>query len=220
MESSKVACLFALLVLMCGSALAQEDPEALYAKLHSATLAGNTDEVLGYGTTAAQAELASKSQAEKDAVVKSLAQVLPRTYTITEKTIAPDGSSAVLRGAGINESRGRAEFYLNAVFKKEGNAWKVASWSWSSQKPPPSAAKPAAPAAATVPAADANVLPQQVVITRNVGLRPAAAAPGKPEVAPDFVVAAQRPSRAHLDARICLKQPTDRAIMACAEKFR
>ncbi len=219
MESRKIVCLFALLALTCGSALAQEDPEALYARLHSATLAGNTAEVLGYGTAAAQAELAPKSQAEKDAVVKSLAQVLPRTYTITEKTIAPDGNSAVLRGAGINESRGRTEFYLNAEFKKEGNAWKVASWSWSNQKPPPSAAKPAVPAAATPPVADAAAAPQQVVITRTAGPLPTAA-PAKPEVAPAPMAEAKRPSRAHLDTRICLKQPTDRAIMACAEKFR
>jgi len=218
MESRKIVCLFALLALTCGSVLAQEDPEALYAKLHGATLAGNTAEVLSYGTAAAQAELAPKSQAEKDAVVKSLAQVLPRTYTITEKTIAPDGNSAVLRGAGINESRGHTEFYLNAVFKKEGNAWKVGSWSWSNQKPPPSAVQPAVPAAATAPAADAAAAQQKVVITRKVGPLPAPAVFAKPEVAPASV--AKRPSRAHLDARVCLRQPTDKAIMACAEKYR
>lgn len=217
MESGKFICRFALLVLTCASAFAQEDPAAVYAKLHSATLAGNTAEVLSYGTVAAQAELASKPQAEKDAVVKAMAQVLPRTYTITEKTIAPDGNSAVLRGTGISESMGRTESYLNAVFRKEGEAWKVATWAWSNQKPPPAAAKPAAPAAATAPAADAAAAQQQVVITRKVGPLPAAA---KPEAAPAPVAAAQRPSRAHLDARECLKRPTDRAIMACAEKYR
>jgi len=214
MESRKFICRFALLVLTCASAFAQEDPEAVYAKLHRATLAGNTAEVLSYGTAATQAELASKTPAEKDAVVKALAQVLPKTYTITEKTIAPDGNSAVLRGTGISEFQGRAESYLNAVFRKEGDAWKVATWGWSNQKPPP-AAKPAAPAAA----ADADAASPQVVITRMAGPLPAAA-PAKPEAAPGAVAAARRPSRAHLDARICLKQPTDRAIMACAEKYR
>lgn len=217
MESRKFFCRFALLVLTCASAFAQEDPEAVYAKLHSAALAGNTVEVLSYGTVAAQAELASKSQAEKDAVVKVLAQVLPKTYTITEKTIAPDGSSAVLRGTGISEFQGRAESYLNAVFNKEGGVWKVSTWGWSNQKPPPSPAKPAAPAA-TAPAADAEAATPQMVITRKAGPLPAAAAPARPEVAP--VAAAKRPSRAHLDARECLKRPTDKAIMACAEKFR
>ncbi len=216
MEFRKIVCRFALLMLTCASALAQEDPEVVYAKLHSATLAGNTAEVLSYGTAATQAELAAKSQAEKDAVVKALTRVLPKTYTITEKTIAPDGKSAVLRGTGISEAMGRAEAYLDAVFRKEGDAWKVASWSWSNRKPPP-AAKPAAPAAAK-PAEEAA--PPQEVITRKLGPLPPAAAPAKPEVAPAPVAAAPRPSRAHLDARICLKQPTDRAIMACAEKYR
>jgi hypothetical protein len=218
MEFRKIVCRFALLALTCASALAQEDPAAVYAKLHSATLAGNTAEVLSYGTAAAQAELASKPQAEKDAVVKAMAQVLPKTYTITEKTIAPDGNSAVLRGTGISEFMGRAESYLNAVFRKEGEVWKVATWAWSNQKPP-AAAKPAAPVAANAPAADAAA-PSQVVITRKVGPLPAAAAPAKPEVVPAPVAAAKAPSRAHLDARECLKLPTDKAIMACAEKFR
>jgi len=210
----------ALFALSCAGAVAQEDPEAVYAKMHGATLAGNTTEVLGYGTASAQAELASKSQAEKDAVVRSLAVILPKTYTITEKTIAPDGNSAVLRGTGISEAMGaRSELHLNAAFRKEGGAWKVSSWSWSNQKPPPPAAKPAAPDAATAPAADA-VAPQQVVITRTVGPLPAAAAPARTEVAPASVAVAKRPSRAHLDARECLKLPTDKAIMACAERFR
>lgn len=216
MESRKFICRFALLILTCTGALAQEDPEAVYAKLHRATLAGNTAEVLSYGTAAAQAEFTSKPQAEKDAVVKALAQVLPRTYTITEKTIAPDGNSAVLRGTGISEYQGRAESYLNAVFKKEGDAWKVSTWGWSNQKPPPPAAKPAA---AKAPAADADASSPQVITTRRVGPLPAAAH-AKSEVAPAPVAAANRPSRAHLDARACLKLPTDKAIMACAEKYR
>jgi len=43
---------------LCAGAVAQEDPEAVYAKLHRAMLAGNTDELLRYGTAAQQAELA------------------------------------------------------------------------------------------------------------------------------------------------------------------
>jgi len=213
MESRKFVCSIALLVLTCASALAQEDPEAVYAKLHSATLAGNTAEVLSYGTAAAQAELASKPQAEKDAVVKAMAQVMPKTYTITEKTIAPDGNSVVLRGAGISESQGRAESYLNAVFRKEGDAWKVSTWGWSNQKPPPVAK----PAAATAPAADADAVSPQLIITRGGG---PAAAPAKPEVTPAPVAAVKRPSRAHLDARECLRQATDKAVRACAERYR
>lgn len=216
MEFRKFIRRFALLALTSASALAQEDPEAVYAKLHSATLAGKTAEVLGYGTAATQAEFAAKPQAEKDAAVKALTRVLPKTYAITEKTIAPDGNSAVLRGTGISEAMGGAESYLDAVFRKEGDAWKVATWSWSNRKPAPTA-KPAAPVAAAAPAAEAA--PPQVVITRTVGPLPAAA-PAKPEIAPAPMIVEKRPSRAHLDARECLKRWTDKAVMACAEKYR
>jgi hypothetical protein len=103
--------------------MAQEDPEAVYAKLHRATLAGNADEVMTYVAAATKAELAAKPQAEREALMRALAQAAPKTYTITEKSIAPDGKSAVLRGTGVSEFQGRAEAYLSASFRKEGDAW-------------------------------------------------------------------------------------------------
>ena len=206
----------ALFVLNCTGVIAQEDPEAVYARLHAAMLAGKAEEVMGYSTAATKAELAAKPQAERDALLRSLAQAAPKTYAITEKSIAPDGKSATLRGSGVSEFQTRAEAYLTASFRKEGEAWKVASWGWSNQKPPP-VAKPVAPATAK-PAEE--VAPPQVVIARKVGPLPAAAAPARPEAAPAPIAAAKRPSRAHLDARACLRQPTDQAIMQCAEKYR
>ena len=211
-------CGCALLVLNCTGAIAQEDPEAVYAKLHGAMLAGKADEVAGYSTAATKAELAAKPPAERDALIRAMAQAAPRTYTVTDKSIAPDGKSATLRATGVSEFQTRAEAYLTASFRKEGEAWKVASWGWSNQKSPPIAqpAKPVAPATAK----SAEEAAPQVVIARKVGPLPAAAAPAKPEAAPAPVAAARRPSRAHLDARACLRQPTDQAIMQCAEKYR
>lgn len=209
----------AMFVLGCAGASAQEDPEAVYARLHRALLAGNAEEVAGYSTAATRAELAAKPQAERNALMRAMAQAAPRTYTVTEKSIAPDGKSATLRGTGISEFQTRAEAYLTASFRKEGEAWKVAIWAWSNQKPPPIAnpAKPDAPAAAK-PAEQAA--PPQVVVTRKLGPLPAAAAPDRPAAAAAAVTATRRPSRAHLDARVCLRQRTDRAIMECAEKYR
>lgn len=204
----------ALFILGCTGAVAQEDPEAVYAKLHSAALAGNAEEMMSVSTAAAKAELAAKPQAERDAVIRAMAQALPRTYAITEKNIA--GNSAVLLGTGVSEYPTRAEAYLTASFRKEGEAWKVASWGWSNQKPPPPAAKPAVPAVAT-PAADTEPLGGIQIVRR---LPAAAAAPARPEGAPAPVSVASRPSRAHLDARVCLRQSTERAVRACAEKYR
>jgi hypothetical protein len=205
----------ALFILSCTGAVAQEDPEAVYAKLHSAALAGNAEQVMGFSTTAAKAELAAKPQAERDALIRGMAQAMPKTYTITEKNIAADGNSAVLLGTGVSEYQTRATAYLTASFRKEGEAWKVSSWGWSNQKPPP-AAKPAAAPAAATPAADTEP-PGSTQIVRRL---PAAAAPARPEGARVPAPAAHRPSRAHLDARICLKRATEKAVRACAEKYR
>lgn len=201
----------ALVALSCAGAVAQEDPEAVYAKMHRAMLAGRTNEVLSYGTAAQQAELAKMSKEEKDAVIGFMSKMLPATYTITEKTIAPDGNSAVLRGTGVVEFIGKADSYLLANFKKEGGAWKVEKSSWTNNKPPVAMAKPAAIAAAPSPqavAAPKADVPATLEAAKAVTSNPeAAAVPG-------------RPSLAHEDARECLKQPTDKAIMACAEKYR
>jgi len=136
----------AILALLPAGALAQEDPEVVYAQLHRASLAGNSDAVLGLATARQQADLASKSKAEKDAVIQLIAKLMPRTYAITGKTIAPDGQSAVLRGTGVGEFMGKSRMVLDARFLKEAGAWKVDHWSWSSTKPSSSTAR-VAPAA-------------------------------------------------------------------------
>jgi hypothetical protein len=205
-------CSITLLVLFCVGALAQEDPESVYAKLHRAALAGKADEVLSYGTAAQQAELAKLPKEQKEAVIGFLSKMLPATYTITEKTIAPDGNSAILRATGVVELIGKSDSYLLANFKKEGGVWKVDKWSWTGNKPPGVAAKPAAAvAAAPLPqtvAAPMAVVPEKLAATRAA--TSGAEAPALP----------RRHSRSNEDARVCLKQPTDRAIMACAEKYR
>lgn len=223
MEFKKVVGCVATLVLTLASALAQESPEATYAKLHSAVLSGNAEAVMAYVAAPTKAELAAKPQAERDALIRSLAQASPKTYTITETTVAPDGNSVVLRGTGISEFQGRAESYLSATFRKEGDAWKATTWSWSNQKPPPAPPKAVAPAASATAAADAaSAEPPQLM--QKVRKLPAAAATAKPDPAPAPAAAPvavpKKPSRAHLDARACLKLSSDKAIMACAEKYR
>lgn len=204
---------------LCVGAMAQESPEATYARLHSAMLAGNADAVMAYVAASTRAELAAKPQTERESMIRTLAQVAPKTYLITEKIEAPDGNSVDLRGTGVSESQGRAEVYLLATFRKEGEAWKALAWSWSNQKPPP-VAKPAAVAAKE--AANEEPAPNVQTVRRLPGIvAPAKAAePAAPAAARTPAAAPKRPSRAHLDARECLKLPTGKAIMACAEEYR
>lgn len=152
------------------AAPAQEPPESVYARLHAAALAANSDAALAHATKARQAELAGMSKAEKDGFFKMMAGLMPRTYTVTGKQVAPGGKSAVLRATGTGEFMGRGQMYAEVKFQMEGNAWKVDTWEWTSTPP----AGPLVALAAAVPPAK----PQAKAPSRPVQA-PAAAPPRK-----------------------------------------
>jgi len=129
------------------AAPAQEPPEAVYARLHAAALAANSDAAIVHATKARQAELAGMSKAEKDAFFRMMGGLMPRTYTVTGKQVAPGGRSAVLRATGSGEFMGRQQMYAEVKFQMEGNAWKVDTWEWTGT--PPTGPMAAPPAAAT-----------------------------------------------------------------------
>ncbi len=210
----------ALAMLGGVGALAQETPEAAYAQLHAATLAGKIDAALGFVAGPLRADLAAKPQAEREGLFRNLAQAMPKTYRVIDKSV--DGNNAQLTATGISEYQGgRTEAFLSASVRKEGETWKVASWTWSSQKPATLAPKPAAAAvpAAPLPAQESKILRRMPGSDPNAPLPPPPAIAAKPAAVP-AAVAARGPSRAHLDARACLKLPTNSAIRACAEKYR
>lgn len=209
-----------VLAVLGGGALAQETPEAAYAGLHAATLAGKIDAALGFVAAPMRAELMAKPQAERDGLFRSLAQAIPRTYRVTDKS--EEGVTAQLIATGISEYQGgRTEAYLSASLRKEGEAWKVASWAWSSQKPAALPRKPAAEAAAPAvvePVQESKIVRRLPGTDPNAPAAPAAVAAKPAAVAP--AATARASSRAGLDARACLKLTTDSAIRACAEKYR
>lgn len=136
---------FALLLLLPFSVLAQEAPEAVYARLHAAALAANSEAALAHATKPRQAELAGMSKAEKDAFFKMMSGLMPRTYTVTGKQVAPGGRAAVLRATGTGEFMGKQQMYAEIKFQMEGNTWKVDTWEWTSDAPKgPMVAPPAA----------------------------------------------------------------------------
>lgn len=214
---------FALAVLGCIAALAQETPEAAYAQLHAAALAGKIDAALGLVAAPLRADLAAKPQAERESLFRNLAQAMPKTYRVIDKAV--DGSAAQLTATGISEYQGgRTEAWLSASLRKEGEAWKVASWTWSSQKPAALAPKPAAAApevpAAPLPAQESKVVRRMPGTDPNAPASPPPPVAAKPPAAAPVAAPSRGPSRAHLDARDCLKLPTDSAIRSCAEKYR
>ena len=209
------------LALLSGGALAQETPEAAYAQLHAATLAGKIDAALGFVAGPLRADLAAKPQAEREGLFRTLAQTMPKTYRVLNKSV--DGDAAQLIATGVSEYQGgRTEAYLSASLRKEGETWKVASWVWSSQKPAALLPKPAAAAAvpsAPLPAQESKILRRMPGSDPNAPPTPPTNIAAKPAAAP-AAAPTRGPSRAHLDARECLKMPTDSAIRACAEKYR
>ena len=214
---------FGLVLALLGgtSALAQETPEAAYAQLHAATLSGKIDAALGFVAGPLRADLAGKPQAEREGLFRTLAQTMPRTYRVIDKSV--DGDAAQLIATGISEYQGgRTEAYLSASLRKEGEGWKVASWTWSSQKPAAPAPKPAAAAevpAAPLPAQESKIVRRMPGTDPNAPASPPPAIAAKPATAP-AAMPARGPTRAHQDARTCLTLPTDSAIRACAEKYR
>lgn len=165
----------AFMLVLPLAAPAQEPPESVYARLHAAALAANSEAALAHATKARQAELAGMSKAEKDAFFRMMAGLMPRTYTVTGKQVAPGGRSAVLRATGTGEFMGRGQMYAEVKFQLEGSAWKVDTWEWTSTPP---AGQMAAPAAATPAIAGSSSRPQAKAPSRPVQT-PTAAPPRK-----------------------------------------
>jgi len=137
-----------LILFASCAAFAQEQPEQVYQKLHRATLAGNADEMMGYATAAKRAEM--KSMPGRDAMVKMLAGLMPKAYTVNSRVFNPDGKTARLIASGMGEFMGAHSMMYGTVnFIREDGKWLVDQWEWGNQKPAAfPVAKPEAPAAA------------------------------------------------------------------------
>lgn len=101
--------------------LATDEPEAVYAKFHKAGLTADFDEMLKYGT--AQPELKSMPATQRQAMLEFLAQILPKAYTVTRKTIDPDGKHATLH---LDASGAAGTIALT----RENGIWRVADANW------------------------------------------------------------------------------------------
>ncbi len=134
----------AVLALLSSAAPAQEPPDAVYRKLHTATLGSNLNEMLRYATEQRRAELAAMPGAAE--TVKLMAMMMPRNFTVTGTNISADGMTAQLRAIGTGSFMGSASQMHGTVnFMKEKGEWKVDKWEWGDK---PGGAPMAAPAAA------------------------------------------------------------------------
>lgn len=163
----------AALVLSCSAALAQEPPDAVYRKLHNATLGSNLREMLLYATEARRAELAAMPGGNE--AVKLMSMMMPRNYTVTGTNVSADGMSAQLRATGTGSFMGAAQQMHGTVnFMKEKGEWKVDKWEWSDK-----------PGAAPKPAPES---PSPALVQRLVKQ------PAAPEPTPEGATRTQQPS--------------------------
>lgn len=115
------------------AASAADEPEAVYAKFHSASLAANFDEMRKYGTAEKAGDMAWMPAWLHQAILRFLAKVIPKTYTVAGKTLTPDSNGATLRLTATTESRpGEKPETVNGTVKlvKEKGEWKVDEVKW------------------------------------------------------------------------------------------
>lgn len=168
---------------------AAADIERLYAKLHAATLRGDVAEMRSHATAAKRAELSAMPKEQITAVVNLMGSLMPQTYKVSRKSITPDGKKANLLAVGISEF-GKQEVHGTVNFMLEDSEWKVADWSWTSDKAGGARARAAAPAAATAKAA----APAGAAAGASDASAAAQAAPDKP-AAPVMTAAERKRAR-------------------------
>ncbi len=108
---------------LCGAALAADQPEAVYGKMHAAALARNVGEMRLYAAEAQRAGLAVPD--------------LPKTYRVTGKAVGREGNAVELRAAGTADSVGLGYTQMFGVIDlvREKDEWKVERFSWSTERP-------------------------------------------------------------------------------------
>jgi hypothetical protein len=194
-----------LALLVAVPAAAVDDPEAVYGKLHRATLAGSVEEVLSYATAGKRKEMASL--AGKEDAVRMMAMSLPKDYSVTKKDV--DGRKAHLELRGVHDSGGPSRG--NAELVKEKGAWKVDEWSWSAlaqapmkEAPQPGPAK--VPAEAAKPPAEAAKAPAEAATAETVSTVPVPA-PTLRKASADAAGCVIKPVMSDQDLRRCGATP-------------
>jgi hypothetical protein len=141
-----------LVALATAPAMAAEEPEAVYAKFHKAGREANFAELRKWGTKQKGDEVAAMPPMMQSGMLRMMAAMLPKTYTVTGRRI--EATRATLNVSGPQEG---GRIYGVVTLLKEGGEWKVDEEKWG-EPAPATAAKPAVvqTAAAAIPAGNAR----------------------------------------------------------------
>lgn len=185
----------ALLLLAALPVRAADEPEAVYAKFHRATMAGELEEMLRHGPAARRAEIQGMSESSRNAALKMAQFMMPRAFTLERKVVNPNGRAAVLivSGPGGGGDGKLETIYGTVQMLLESGVWKVDDVSWNAEKPailatPKSAPAPAAGKAAATAKGGAPVVGSMSSQVTGGGGK---LAPAKPECVYKPVMTAQ-----------------------------
>ena len=106
-------------------ALAQDQPETVYANFHRAGLAADYDGMRKYESAAKVNQMDPLPPAERKAILKALANLLPSSYAVVEKTVEEGATRAVLRLRGTQPA-----ISGTITLVKEKGEWKVDDANW------------------------------------------------------------------------------------------
>jgi len=106
-------------------ALAQDAPEAVYAKFHRAGLAADYQDMRRYESAAKAQEMDPIPPDQREPILQALARTLPRSYSVVEKTVEEGARRAVLRLRGT-----QPPISGTITLVKEKGEWKVDDANW------------------------------------------------------------------------------------------
>lgn len=114
---------FLAVLLACGAAVAADEPDAVYAKMHAAALAHDLEAVRSCATEAERAT--------------TVVPEVPKTYRLTGKAVRKDGNAVELRAVGTADSVGLGYTQIFGIVRliRESGEWKVQRLVWSTDRP-------------------------------------------------------------------------------------
>lgn len=127
--------LLAALLAVPPCAMAQDDPETAYLRLHRATLAHNLPEMVLYASEERKTELLGF--AGDPIRLKLVSSMMPRVYTVRSLARSPDGTRVRIRATGTFTFMGSTAPSFGVIdVVREPAGWKVDRFEWTGDKPP------------------------------------------------------------------------------------
>ncbi len=112
-------------------AYAEDSPEAVYKKYTAAIESKNIDELMKYLSKQQSDMISAETPEDRQKMIDMIAEFMPKSISVVEQTIAPDGKSATLKLTGKG-GMGSDEGVSGTVsLVKEESGWKIEREQWS-----------------------------------------------------------------------------------------